>query len=87
MFYLKNYTNLLDLDEKMEKCAIDLLLADDSTKHVLGRINNIMIELHMTFIPIDFVVMDMGINSSTPIILGGPFLRTTALLLIPRKEM
>jgi hypothetical protein len=33
----------------MEKCDIDLLLVDDSTKHALGRIDNIIIELHMTF--------------------------------------
>jgi hypothetical protein len=33
----------------MKKCDIDLLLADDSTKHALGRIDNVMIELHMEF--------------------------------------
>jgi hypothetical protein len=31
---------------------IDLLVADDSTKHALGRINDVMIELHMTFVMI-----------------------------------
>jgi hypothetical protein len=39
----------------------------------------------MTFIPMDFVVMDMGINSSSPIILGRPFLRTTCAI-IESKE-
>ena len=34
----KELFNLLDLDEKMEKCDIDLLLADDSTKHALGKL-------------------------------------------------
>jgi hypothetical protein len=34
----KELYDLLDLDKKMEKCDIDLLLADDSAKHALGRI-------------------------------------------------
>jgi hypothetical protein len=57
----------------MEKCDIDILLADDSTKHALGTIDNIMIKLHMTFLHVDFIVMDMGIKISSPIILGIPF--------------
>jgi hypothetical protein len=47
--FSKELYDLLDLDMKLEKCDIDLLLADDSTKHALGRINDVMIELHMTF--------------------------------------
>jgi hypothetical protein len=35
-----------------------------------------MVELHMTYVPVDFIVMDMGSNSSSPIIIGRPFLRT-----------
>jgi hypothetical protein len=31
----KELYDLLDLDKKLEKCDIDLLLADDSTKHAL----------------------------------------------------
>jgi hypothetical protein len=78
---------LLDLDKKMEKCDTDLLLADDSTKHALGRIDNIMIELHMKFVPVDFIVMDMESKTSGPIILGTPLLRKTGASLIPKKEM
>ena len=69
----------------MEKCDIDLLLADTSTKNALGRVNNVMVELHMTFVPVDFIVMEMGRNSSSPIILGRPFLRTTGAI-IDSKE-
>ena len=69
----------------MEKCDIDLLLDDTSTKHALGIVNDVMIELHMTFVPVDFIVMDMGSNSSSPIILGRPFLRTTGAV-IDSKE-
>jgi hypothetical protein len=75
----------LILIKKLEKCDIDLLLADDSTKQALGRINDVMIELHMTFVPFGFIVMDMRINTLSPIILGRPFLRTTGAV-IDSKE-
>jgi hypothetical protein len=69
----------------MEKCDIDILLPNDSTKHVLGTVHNIMIELHMTFVPIYFIVMNMRSSTSSPIILGRPFLRTTCVV-IDSKE-
>ena len=72
----KELYDLLNL-KKMEKFSIDILLADDSTKKALGRVNNVMVELHMRYVPVDFIVMDMGSNTSSPIILGRPFLRTT----------
>ena len=75
---------MLDLNA-MEKCNIDLLLADDSTKHALGRVDNVMVELHMTFVPVDFIIMDMGNKSSNPIILGRPFLRTTDAIIDSKK--
>jgi hypothetical protein len=81
----KELYDLLDLDKKLEMCDIDLLLADDSTKHALDRINDVMIELHMTFVPVDFIVMDMSSNTSSPIILGKPLLRTTCAV-IDSKE-
>jgi hypothetical protein len=31
----------------MEKCNIYLLLVDSSNKHDLGRVNNVMVELHI----------------------------------------
>jgi hypothetical protein len=59
---------------KNGKACIDLLLADDSTKHALGRVDNVMAKLHMNFINIEFFVMDMRSNTFSPIILGRPFL-------------
>jgi hypothetical protein len=44
-----------------------------------------MIELHMNLVPIDFNIMDMRSNTSSPIILGRPFLRTTGAV-IDSKE-
>ena len=72
----KELYELLNL-KNMEKCSIDLLLADDSTKKPLGKVNDVMVELHMTYVPVDFIGMDMGSNTSSPIILGRLFLRTT----------
>jgi hypothetical protein len=71
--------------QHIEKCSIDLLLADDSIKHALGKVSNVMVELHMTFVPVDFIIMDMGNKTSSPIILGRPFLRTTTAI-IDSKE-
>jgi hypothetical protein len=85
MSYPNNYMIYLILIKKLEKYDIDLLLADDSTKHAIGGINDVMIELHMTFVPIDFIVMDMKSNTSSPIILGRHFLRTTSAV-IDSKE-
>jgi hypothetical protein len=44
----------------IKKCNIDLLIYDTSTKHGLGKFNNIMVELHMIFMPVDFIIMNMG---------------------------
>jgi hypothetical protein len=74
--------DFLDLDKITEKCDIDLLLTDDSTKHVLGRVNNIMNELHMNFLPVDLIDMDMRNNT-----LVDHFLEQHMLLLTPRTGM
>jgi hypothetical protein len=44
-----------------------------------------MVELHMTSVPIDFIIMDMGNKTTSPIILGRPFLHTTGAI-IDSKE-
>jgi hypothetical protein len=58
-----------------------LLLADDSIKHALGKVSNVMVQLYMTFVPVDFIIMDMGNKSSSPIILGRPFFCTTGAII------
>jgi hypothetical protein len=81
----KELYDLLHLDKKLDKYDIDLLLADGSTKHALGKINDVMIELHMTFLPVDCIIMDMRSNTSSPIILWRPFLRTTGAVIDPKE--
>jgi hypothetical protein len=59
LFYQKIYIICLQLNI-WNFFNIDLLIADDSTKHPLGTTHDVMVELHMTFAPVDFVIMDMG---------------------------
>jgi hypothetical protein len=40
-----------------------------------------MIELHMNFVPVDFVFMDIRSNTSILIILGRPLFRTTSVVI------
>ena len=80
----KELYEVLEL-KNLEKCSIELALADDSIKHALGKVSDVMVELHMTFVPVDFLIMDMGNKTSSPIILGRPFLRTTGAI-IDSKE-
>ena len=35
----------------------------------------------MTFVPVDFLIMDMGNKTSSPIILGRPFLPSSPIIL------
>ena len=44
-----------------------------------------MVELHMTFVPVDFLILDMVNKTSSPIIFGRPFLRTTGAI-VDSKE-
>jgi hypothetical protein len=46
-----------------KKCNFNLLLADFSIKHALGRVDNVLVELHMTYVSIDFIIMDMDGNN------------------------
>jgi hypothetical protein len=45
------------------KGNFNLLLADFSIKHALGRVDNVLVELHMTYVSIDFIIMDMDGNN------------------------
>ena len=49
----KELYEVLELKD-LEKCSIELTLADDSIKHALGKVSDVMVELHMTFVPVDF---------------------------------
>ena len=65
----KELYEVLEL-KNLKKCSIELALADDSIKHDLDKVSDVMVELHMTFVPVDFLIMDMGNKTSSPIKIG-----------------
>ena len=54
-----------------------LQLADQSVRYPTGVAENIPVKIRNFLIPIDFVVLDMEVDTKTPLILGSPFLSTT----------
>ena len=71
--------------KNLEKCSIGLALSDNTIKHALGEVSDVLVELNMTFVPVDFLIMDMENKTSSPIILRRPFLRTIGAI-IDSKE-
>jgi hypothetical protein len=63
------------------KSEIDLKLDDCSITNSHGKDNNVLVELHMTFVHVDFIIVDMEGKSHSPIILGRPFFRTTGVII------
>ncbi|PUZ39417.1 hypothetical protein GQ55_9G306000 [Panicum hallii var. hallii] len=53
-----------------------LQLADQSVRYPAGITENILVKIRNFFIPIDFVVLDMEVDTKTPLILGRLFLST-----------
>jgi hypothetical protein len=47
-----------------------LLLADQSVRYPMGIPENITVKIQNFFIPIGFVVLDMEVDTKTPLILG-----------------
>ena len=69
----------------IEECSLNLHLADSTIKKPMGRINDVLILSNRNYVPIDFIVLDIDCNSSCPITLGRPFLRTIGVV-IDMKE-
>ena len=76
----KELYEVLEL-KNLEKCSVKLALADNTIKRALGKVSDVMIELHMTFVPVNFLIMDMENKTSTPIIFGRSFLRSTEAII------
>ena len=73
--------------KNLEKCSIGLGLADNTIKHAIGKLSDVMVELHMTFVPVDFLIMDMENKTSSLLFLEDLFFVPQGLLLIQRKGM
>ncbi|XP_015953791.1 uncharacterized protein LOC107478156 [Arachis duranensis] len=55
---------------------IALQMADKSLKHAHGIVENILVKVGMFFLPVDFVILDMGEDENAFIILERSFLAT-----------
>jgi hypothetical protein len=60
----------------LEPTGMCLELGDNSIRYPLGIAENVPVKVGHHFIPIDFVVLDMGEREKPPVILGRHFLKT-----------
>ena len=80
----RNIYEMLDLPP-LEDCYLNVQLDDNAKKKLMGSINDVLIMVNNTYVPVDFYVLDVECNASCPIILGRPFLRTISAI-IDMKE-
>src|SRR3954471_21129827 len=71
----KKVYDMLDLPP-VKNCYLDVVPPDISKKKHLGIVDDVIIIYNNNLGPVDFVVLDIECNSSCPIVLGRPFLRT-----------
>jgi hypothetical protein len=60
----------------LEPTGMCLELGDNSIRYPLGIAEDVPIKVGHHFIPVDFVVLEMGEREKPPLILGRPFLKT-----------
>ncbi|XP_074298180.1 uncharacterized protein LOC141629003 [Silene latifolia] len=58
-----------------------LQMADRSIQRPLGILEDVPVQVGKFFIPVDFIVLDIGEDSQIPIILGRPFLHTAGAVI------
>ena len=58
-----------------------LQLADQSLCYPKGVLEDAIIRVGQSYVPIDFVVLEIGGDVRAPIILGRPFLSTTKVII------
>jgi hypothetical protein len=57
--------------------SMHLQLPDQSIRHLVGIAEDILVRIRNSFIPVDFMVLNMDVCRQTPLILRRPFLSTT----------
>jgi hypothetical protein len=66
----------------LEPTGMCLELGDNSIRYPLGIAEDVPVKIGHHFIPIDFVVLEMGEREKPPLILGGLSSRPWELLLV-----
>ena len=56
--------------------SVYLQLADQSTRYHEGVDTDLLVKVRDAYVPVDFMILDMGNDKDTPLILGRPFLNT-----------
>ena len=70
----ETYENLFYID--LAPTSVYLQLADQSVRHVEGIATDLLVGIRDGYVPADFVILDMGNDKDTPLILGRPFLNS-----------
>jgi hypothetical protein len=60
----------------LEPTGMCLELGDNSIRYPLGIVEDMPVKVGHHFVPIDFVVLEMGEREKPPLIFGRPFLKT-----------
>jgi len=64
------------LNDSLLYINMHLQLADQSICYLEGVLEEVVIRVGQSYVPVDFVVMETGVDEKEPIILGRPFLCT-----------
>jgi len=70
----ETYENLFYTD--LAPTSVYLQLADQLVRYVEGVATDLLVKIRVAYVPADFVILDMGNDKDTPLILGRPFLNT-----------
>jgi hypothetical protein len=70
----------------LEPTGMCLELGDNSIRYLLGIVENVPVKVGHHFIPVDFLVLEMGEREKPPLILGRPFLMTVGATIDVGKE-
>jgi hypothetical protein len=72
----------------LEPAGMCLELGDNSIRYPLGIAEDVPVKVGHHFIPVDFVVLEMGEREKPPLILGRPFLKTVgATIDVGKREI
>jgi hypothetical protein len=61
--------------------SLHLQLADQSIQRPVGIVEDIPVRIRISFMPVDFVVLEMDVCHQILLILGRPFLSTTGAMI------
>jgi hypothetical protein len=64
---------------------VQLLLADQSFQFLEGIVKDIMVNIRDHFVPVDFMILNMGEEDDVHLILGRPLLNTTSAIIYMRS--